>query len=317
MWQSSRRRAGWLEQPWVWGEGSVVWLTAIGIECAGIGGVRPVKAPPAPTTIAHGVLVGVVGSARRAECGRVWKSSARARPRPRALGGADAVRARLHRTAARPRGLARTSSGATRRGDRRERRTPRGSTEDDPQRLARRDRVRTLRRRALRLRERIRRALDRPPRQEGLADWPGVQRSRANERRRRSPPSRPSPTMTVRIRSRTSAQQTPPARSPLLNRATSPRLRLRSPQSPWRRCNPRRSCWHLKRRRPQPSASGATARSSVYASQSVADPGDDEGAQAHCLQASEYRAVASGFPHPDRTYVGRAAERCSHDRCPY
>ena len=104
-------------------------------------------------------------------------------------------------------------------------------------------------------------------------------------------------------------QQTPPARSPPLNRATSPRLRLHSPQSPWRRRNPRRICWHLKRRRPQPSGSGATARSSVCASQGVADPGDDEGAQAHRLQASEYRAVASGFPHPDRTFVGRRRNR--------
>jgi len=51
--------AGWLARaPWVWGEGSVVWLTGAGVESAGLGGVRPVKSPPAPTTIAHGVLVG-------------------------------------------------------------------------------------------------------------------------------------------------------------------------------------------------------------------------------------------------------------------
>ena len=67
--------AGWLARaPWVWGEGSVVWLTAAGIEGAGLGGVRAVKSPPAPTTIAHGVLVG--WSAARAEHrGRTWKSA--------------------------------------------------------------------------------------------------------------------------------------------------------------------------------------------------------------------------------------------------
>jgi hypothetical protein len=48
--------AGWLARaPWVWGEGSVVWLTSLGIERTGLGGVRAVKAPPSPTTIAHGV----------------------------------------------------------------------------------------------------------------------------------------------------------------------------------------------------------------------------------------------------------------------
>jgi len=67
--------AGWLARAsWVWGEGSVVWLTAAGIEGAGLGGVRAVKSPPAPTTIAHGVLVG--WSAARAEHrGHGWKSA--------------------------------------------------------------------------------------------------------------------------------------------------------------------------------------------------------------------------------------------------
>jgi hypothetical protein len=67
--------SGWLGRaPWVWGEGSVVWLTSLGIERTGLGGVRAVKAPPAPTTISHGVLVG--WSAARAEKrGRVWKSA--------------------------------------------------------------------------------------------------------------------------------------------------------------------------------------------------------------------------------------------------
>ena len=67
--------AGWLRRaPWVWGEGSVVWLTSAGLEGAGLGGVRAVKSPPSPTTIAHAVLVG--WSAARAEHrGRAWKSA--------------------------------------------------------------------------------------------------------------------------------------------------------------------------------------------------------------------------------------------------
>jgi hypothetical protein len=67
--------AGWLARaPWIWGEGSVVWLTGTGVEGAGLGGVRAVKSSPAPTTITHGVLVG--WSAARAEHrGRVWKSA--------------------------------------------------------------------------------------------------------------------------------------------------------------------------------------------------------------------------------------------------
>ncbi len=67
--------ARWLDRaPWVWGEGSVAWLTSLGIESSGLGGLRALKAPPAPTTIAHGVLVG--WSAARAEKrGRVWKSA--------------------------------------------------------------------------------------------------------------------------------------------------------------------------------------------------------------------------------------------------
>jgi hypothetical protein len=67
--------AGWLGRaPWVWGEGSAAWLTGLGVESSGLGGLRAVKAPPAPTTIAHGVLVG--WSAARAEKRRrVWKSA--------------------------------------------------------------------------------------------------------------------------------------------------------------------------------------------------------------------------------------------------
>jgi hypothetical protein len=56
----------------------VVSLTGTGVEGAGLDGVRAVKSPPAPTTIAHGVLVG--WSAARAEHrGRTWKSAGRAR----------------------------------------------------------------------------------------------------------------------------------------------------------------------------------------------------------------------------------------------
>jgi hypothetical protein len=71
---SKLQAAGWLtREPWVWGEGSVVWLTGAGLEGAGLGGVRAVKSPPGATTIAHGVLAG--WSAARAEHrGRAWKS---------------------------------------------------------------------------------------------------------------------------------------------------------------------------------------------------------------------------------------------------
>jgi hypothetical protein len=67
--------ARWLvREPWIWGQGSIGWLTGAGIERVGLGGVRPVKSPPGATTIAHGVLVG--WSAVRVEHrGRVWKSS--------------------------------------------------------------------------------------------------------------------------------------------------------------------------------------------------------------------------------------------------
>jgi hypothetical protein len=67
--------AGWLGRaPWVWGEGSVAWLTSLGVESSGLGGLRAVKAPPSPTTIAHGVLVGW-SAARAQKRGRVWKSA--------------------------------------------------------------------------------------------------------------------------------------------------------------------------------------------------------------------------------------------------
>src|SRR5947209_6755430 len=68
-------QAGWLaREPWIWGEGSVAWLTSLGTESAGLGGLRPVKAPPARTTISHSVLVGW-SAARLERRGRAWKSA--------------------------------------------------------------------------------------------------------------------------------------------------------------------------------------------------------------------------------------------------
>jgi hypothetical protein len=52
----------------------LTWLTAAGVEGAGLGGGRPVKSPPGATTIAHGVLVGW-SAARLERRGRVWKSA--------------------------------------------------------------------------------------------------------------------------------------------------------------------------------------------------------------------------------------------------
>ncbi|MGH2891114.1 MAG: hypothetical protein ACRDNJ_15960 [Solirubrobacteraceae bacterium] len=67
--------AGWLGRaPWVWGEGSIAWLTGTGVELAGLGGVRAVKPPPATTTVSHGVLVGW-SAARVERRGWAWKAS--------------------------------------------------------------------------------------------------------------------------------------------------------------------------------------------------------------------------------------------------
>ena len=66
---------GWLgRMPWVWGEGSVVWLTSAGVRGAGLGAVRAVKAPPSPTTTAHGVLV-AWSAARMERRGLRWLSA--------------------------------------------------------------------------------------------------------------------------------------------------------------------------------------------------------------------------------------------------
>lgn len=66
---------GWLGRaPWVWGEGSVVWLTASGLRITDLGGLRPVKAPPSPTTVAHGLLV-AWSAARMERRGLRWRSA--------------------------------------------------------------------------------------------------------------------------------------------------------------------------------------------------------------------------------------------------
>ena len=66
---------GWLgRMPWVWGEGSVVWLTSAGLRGADLAPVRDVKAQPSPTTIAHGVLV-AWSAARMERRGLPWLSA--------------------------------------------------------------------------------------------------------------------------------------------------------------------------------------------------------------------------------------------------
>jgi hypothetical protein len=67
--------AGWLGRAaGLWGEGSVAWLTARGLGGAGLGELRPVKVPPRPATVAHGVLVGW-SAARVQRRDRPWRSA--------------------------------------------------------------------------------------------------------------------------------------------------------------------------------------------------------------------------------------------------
>jgi hypothetical protein len=67
--------AGWLcRVPWIWGEGSVAWLTIAGIHGVRLDGVRAIKSPPLPTTITHGILVGW-SAARIQHRQRVWRSA--------------------------------------------------------------------------------------------------------------------------------------------------------------------------------------------------------------------------------------------------
>jgi hypothetical protein len=66
---------GWLgREPWVWGEGSVAWLTGRGLDGTSLGGVQPVKLPPSPTTVDHSVAVGWT-AARVERRGRRWMSA--------------------------------------------------------------------------------------------------------------------------------------------------------------------------------------------------------------------------------------------------
>jgi hypothetical protein len=158
----------------------------------------------------------------------------RAGARPRTPGRSHAPRARLRRGAARRRSLAGTLQDARSR-DRREWRTPRGSPEDDPRRLARRDLVRPLPGRAIRLRQPIGRPLDQPPGQEGRADRFGLHGSRANDRRadRRPPPAAPDDEATATDETNASEEpvrtpgdqaQTAPVRAPAPEQATPPEL---------------------------------------------------------------------------------------------
>ncbi|MDQ6816771.1 MAG: hypothetical protein M3018_05105, partial [Actinomycetota bacterium] len=67
--------AGWVgRMPWVWGEGSVAWLTSTGLRGAGLGGVRVVKAPPSATTVSHAVLV-AWSAARMERRGLRWQAA--------------------------------------------------------------------------------------------------------------------------------------------------------------------------------------------------------------------------------------------------
>lgn len=71
---------GWLvRDAWMWGEGSIVWLTAGGVEGVGLHGVRPVtvkagRSQPGMTTITRGVLAGFT-AARLERRGLRWQSA--------------------------------------------------------------------------------------------------------------------------------------------------------------------------------------------------------------------------------------------------
>lgn len=67
--------AGWLGRaPWIWGKGSVAWLTGRGLGGTALGGLQPLKLPPAPGTVDHAVAVGWT-AARVERRGRRWKSA--------------------------------------------------------------------------------------------------------------------------------------------------------------------------------------------------------------------------------------------------
>jgi hypothetical protein len=259
--------AGWLARaPWVLGEGSAAWPTGTGVEGAGLGGLRAVKSPPAPTTISHGVLVG--WSAARIERRPSVESSARACGRPRAVGSQGALRARLHRAPARPGGVGQTLR-ATRRGDRRERRPARGSPEDDPRGLARRRPVRTLRIRAQA--HPSPRWISRLAKKVWLTapDFSAVVQMSAEEIAALTPagdagePAVSKHEAAVAAPPRGRQNQIAPVRTPLplrRRRSTGPRHRRQSPRRP----------------RPPPSGSGVIGRSLGSPSQEPAVGGDAE-----------------------------------------
>jgi hypothetical protein len=72
---SKLEAAGWLDRmPWIWGEGSVAWLTSAGTEGVRLGGLRSIKTPPSNTMTDHAVFVGW-SAARLERRGRLWKSA--------------------------------------------------------------------------------------------------------------------------------------------------------------------------------------------------------------------------------------------------
>jgi hypothetical protein len=65
---------GWLRRAaWVWGQGSIVWLTETGLRAVGLGSLPAVKGAPSPTSAAHAVHVGW-SAARLERRGRRWLS---------------------------------------------------------------------------------------------------------------------------------------------------------------------------------------------------------------------------------------------------
>ena len=264
--------AGWLgRMPWVWGEGSVVWLTGTGFEASDSALSAPVKSPP-----------------RRRRSRTAYSSRGRRRdgaPRPRLAvrtraGGRHrpwAVRMRDERgyrkqlpdLAVWRRGAERPVAIVGEEGHRRE----------DRQRLILegwRDAIlgRAVRRRPVRLRQRRRRHEDQAPRQEGPAQPAEVYRCIATHRRG-DPRDRPRPR---RRRSRPHASASGHApevgsdgRQLRLVPAVAP-----APASAARR--PRRSSQRNRPRLP-PSGSGAIGRSSVSPSRGrVGDGVGDEDA---------------------------------------
>ncbi len=162
--------------------------------------------------------------------------------------------------------------GATGGSDRRERRAPRGSSEDDPRGVVRRDLVRPLRGRAIRLRQPIRRPLDHLPGEQGRADRFGIHGGRARRPRSRSPRSPPPLRTTNRPSTRRCRRLNPTGRLAMSSRLHKCKRRYRRTWINPHRLSHRR---HRSPSRPRPrrSASGATARSSEWTSRNPAADG--------------------------------------------